>query len=293
MTDETTNGNDLPNIPGLEGIAAQIAAGDGGGDNGTGLHQEDNSQVYPAKTPDGKQVQFKTIEDAFKAYAEVQGFASRLANENKEMKEQLNQALSTLETFQLSLQQAPVANPSVSHNQDFDAAFIQNPEQAIAAKVAATVQQSRIAEVLQDEEIKNKAEFKERYVYAKQVVSMNPGLINSAAGIRKAFELGDQQRQNDLRAQGERFLKMTFGDETDIEALKKQFKKNVTSPSSTGGGGNNINQSFTYMPETGMHTGTRPQTDKTGYQAQINESASKGDIDATVDAVFRNVLAST
>lgn len=298
MADTNANDiNNLPNVPGLEAVAAQIAAQSNNqnqpaaqtpADNTQSPVNNDQSQV---KTPDGKQIPFKTIEDAFKAYQEVQGFTSRLAQENKDMKEKLGQAESQLETFRLSMQGAPVGTPPPQNtNQNFDADFIQNPEQAIANKVAATVAQTRIAEVLQDEQLKNKEEFNERYAYARQIVAQNPGLINSIAGIRKAFELGDQRRQQDLRAQSERILKMTFGDDVDIEKLKTQFKKNGTLPTDTG---SNINPNLAYMPDTGMHTGIRTQTGNVGHDAQIAESANKGDVDATVAAVFNKMLAST
>lgn len=276
----------LPDAPNLTEFVAQNLEGVPKGDAEVKVQPAEPAQ--PALTEikvDGKTVQFKTAEEAYKAYTEVQGFASRLAQENKTLKEQQAGVAEQLELMRM--QQVP-AQPYVQtyvQPENFDSQFISNPEMAIQSKVAEQVATARIAEVLDEESVKNPTEFQERYAYAKMMANQYPGLLKTGNGVRKLFELGDKKRTENLRVTAERAMKLTFGDNIDIEQMRAAFAKKPNQQQNT---------NLAYMPDTGSATSQlRPQTGNTGIDSQIKEAAAKGDIDMAIAGVFKKMLATT
>lgn len=274
----------LPDVSGLTEFVAQNLEGTQATPPQTQTPPQVSQPTDTTVKVDGKTVQFKTAEEAFRAYTEVQAFAQRLADENKKYQEQLKSMNEMMELMRM--QQVPYVQPQgAPQHGNFDAQFIQNPEAAIEAKVEQKVLTARIADTLGEEESKNPQEFQSRYAYAKLMARQYPNLANNPAGVKKLFELGDRQRQDDMKRNASQAVQMIFGDDVDLEKLKALASKNGSTQPST--------SNLAYMPDTGFPTGVRPQPQNKTIDTMITEAASKGDIDATVSNVFAKVLNET
>lgn len=275
---ENVDVNAIPDVPNLKDFVASTVDAP--------VEPPTNGQGNEPVKVDGKTIQFKTLEDAFRAYQEVQGFAARTAQEKKDLEAELR---GLREQVDLMRYQPAAPAQQTPQAKDFDTQFIQSPEQTIDAKVDQRLLTARIADVLEAEQTKDQPNFMERYQYAQRVVAqMYPQLGQTPAGIRKAFELGDRIRQDEMRKQAERTIKLTFGEDVDMEKFKALIKKDGQ-PSQT----SKFNQNLAYMPDTGLHSGSRPQTGNTGIDAQTNDAMAKGDVDTVIANTFKKVLAST
>ncbi len=270
MEDETKT---IPDVPNLQEFVEST------------IDLETKPEVKETKSEtkvDGKTIQFKTLDDAFKAYQEVQGFAARTVQEKKELEQKLSQLQ---EQIELMKYQSPVVNQTAP--QDFDTRFIQNPEQAIEAKVTEKVLTARIADVLAEEQTKDQVNFADRYQYAQRIVNQfYPQLGQTPMGVRKAFELGDRLRKDEMRSQAERAIKLTFGEDVDLEKFKALIKKEQAPLAQN-------NSNLAYMPDTGLHSGTRTQSGSQGADSRLNDAVAKGDIDTVIAGTFQRILAGT
>jgi hypothetical protein len=199
--------------------------------------------------------QFKSTKDLLKSYKEIQGFTTRVSQENKEKAkviEELNGRLNKLqEEMELRSYQAPQRPVT---QKTFEELFIENPEAAITMKAAELNTTQRIAEVLEQEASTRPQEFQERMGYVK-MLSQNQKyahLSTSPQGVKKLFEVADTVRKQNLQRAAQESIKVLFGDDVDMEALKSIVtKKNgnqQTNPQA-----NNLNA---YMPNTGTSTRT-------------------------------------
>lgn len=223
--------------------------------------------------------QFKNTKDLLKSYKEIQGFVTRVSQENKELKDRFDL---------MQLQQQAVPPPPQQPQKSFDELFIQNPQAAIEAVVTQAVGQklqlNAIEGVLAEESAKDESAFNERYAYAKMVAQKYPNLIRSGpAGVRKLFELGDKYRQETMRQSAMRSVNMLFGDGA-IEKLAAVL-----------GGGTQqtqpANTNLAYMPDSTMSTRSGADTGTPRVQADaVAEAVQKGDVDSVLKGIFKNAL---
>lgn len=275
----------LPNVEGLEQFVQSSIASDKGSEATPApatAAPEGQPPAQPAVTPLG---QFKTPEDLYKSYQEIQGFTTRVSQENSQLKQTLMQMQEQMELIRLSTP-PPQYNQPPAGQQKWEDTFITDPEQAVEVKAERKYQQMRIAEVLDEENMKNPQEFNERYNYVMQASRFYPQLVQSPAGVRKLFEIADKAREQDMHKNAHRAVSMLFGPDVDLNKLKELAKK-TPQPQQSGAGN-------AYMPDTslsmrsGADFGKAPSMD-----AQINEAAGKGDVDTVISGVFRNILAKT
>lgn len=272
------NINDLPDVD----RAALTAMVDQREDKGQDAMPEVQE---PTTTTDGEPdfdlAQFKNPKDLLKSYKEIQGVFTKASQENKTLKEQLASLNERLELASLQ------AAPTVTHQtKSFDEMFVENPQQAIDVAVEQKMHFARIADVLESEEGKNPEEFQERYAVAMHLKQSYPQLTQSAAGVKKLFELGDKLRIANARKNADRIIKMTFGEDIDIAKFRDLIKKDGT-PDQTP----KINKNLAYMPDTsGNRIRTGTDTGRNTIDTHINDAAEKGDIDSVITNVFKKAL---
>ena len=221
--------------------------------------------------------QFKNPKDLLKSYKEIQAAFTKYAQENKSYKEQLAQAHEELELAKLGAGQTQQSNYDPQ-------------DETIEQRINRTVATQRIAEILEEEAEVNKAEFQERYAYAQMVAREYPQLSTSARGVKKLFQLGDKLRQDNLRKNAGKALESIFGEplsEEEISKLRALVKGDKAVQQLT-----KQNISNAYMPDASTSTKLGSDQDrKPNYDERISESAKKGDVDGTIEALFQGVLA--
>jgi len=269
---EDTKG--IPDVPGLQQFVEATM------ETGQSVKEKTEAKVETQKAqPD--LAQFKTPEDLLKAYKEIQGAFTRTSQENKALKEQYESIAAQMkEQQELSRFQArPPVQPTAQ--QDFDQMFINNPEQAVVSKaqqvVAGQLMQARIQEALEEEELKNPAEFQERYYFAKLASQRYPQLVTSKAGVKKLFEIADKSRVEESKKQAMTAVKRLFGEDIDIEKFSKLIKRDAQAN----------DNSIAYMPDTTSSSRTGAESGQGVPQSQaISEAVNKGDVDAVLKNMF-------
>lgn len=274
---------DVQGIPDVQGLEALVS------DNqeSTPTQQKQEVQVEN-KTEQSNQTpkeelnlaQFKNPEELLKGYKEVQGAFTRTSQDNKTLKEQLAQMNEQIELMRMSQTRQPVQQPQ---QKDFDQQFLENPQAAVESLAERKAQnlmlQSKIQDVLEEENLKEPNEFTERYAYAKMVSQQYPQLVTSTAGVRKLFQLGDKLRAEQQKARAFQAVKAVFGEDVDLEKFKQLIKKDST-------GSNNTNNA--YMPDISNSVGNRTEANTgNNADAEIKEAVSKGDPDAVIRGLFK------
>lgn len=243
---------------------------------------QEGKQPEPQKSSTGEfdLGQFKNPKDLLKSYKEIQAAFTRVTQENKSFKEQ---QAKLSEEVDLMRYQAPIYQQPQQPAQQFDM------NEDIDVRIQKTVAVQRIAEVLEEEAEKNRGEFQERYAYAQMIAREYPQLSSSSRGVKKLFELGDKRRNEDLRKNAGKALESMFGEpigEEEIARLKTLIKgtKSQTQQSQS-----NLNA---YMPDTSTSTQTgQTQNRNQNTEAAIDEAVKKGDVDGTISALFKGLMA--
>jgi hypothetical protein len=252
------------------------------GDTGT-------TETAPAKkeTPEGDLAQFKDPDALLKGYKEVQGFATKVSQENKELadkvKEYEEQVKDMQENLQMSAQATPLSDPKT-----FDETYYDNPKAAIAQVVAEQVATQRITDALEVEQEKDSDNFQERYGWAQMAAKASPHLGRTPAGVRKLFKQGDKLRKEGMKKSANSALEHIFGGPLDPEAiakLKTLMTGDATQPK------NNTNNNA-YMPDISSSTKTGADTEKgQSPNARIAEAEANGDVDGVLAGIFAAKLA--
>jgi len=238
---------------------------------------EDLEKTASPKEPQKQDLgQFKTVEDVMKGYKEVQGFATKVSQENKTLKEQMQALQEQNELARLSSQQT-----YYPQQQQQEPTLEQNIDRIVAVR--------EIANVLEEEAETNRPEFQERYAYAQMVSREYPQLATSRRGVKKLFQLGDKLRQDYLKKNASRALESILGSplgEEEIKKLRTMVMGDKAIP---------LNQQFNsnaYMPDTSTSTKSgSDQNRNPNFESEINESAKKGDVDGVISAIFKKALA--
>ncbi|MFA5385424.1 MAG: hypothetical protein WC364_12350 [Eubacteriales bacterium] len=293
----------IPNVQGLEALVSdegqsqpqenqQQAAQ---GENKT--NQPQNVNVVPV-LPDGETIDDPELQGVLKVFLDPQGkvktkdvlksykgilsHTTKTSQENKVLKEQMAQIQEQMDLIRLSQVRQPAQQQP--QMKDFDQQFLENPQKAIESlaeqKAQSLMSQSKIQDVLEEENLKTPQEFNERYGYAKLVAQQYPQLATSTAGVRKLFQLGDKLREEQQRVNAFKAVKAIFGEDVDFDKFKQLIKKD-----SIAGANNNNNA---YMPDTSNASGNQSDSSVVkNVDAEINEAVSKGDPDAVIKALFR------
>jgi len=239
--------------------------------------------------------QFKNPKDMLKSYKEIQGAFTKVSQENKSLKQQAEEARLLKEELarlkeQQDLAQFQPTQPQTAQKQNFDDIWMENPENAISQKVLEQYNIARINEVLQEEDMKNHDEFQERYAYVN-MLAQNPQyshLSNSAAGVKKLFEVGDKLRVERMKANSRKSLEYVFGEPVTDEELAKL----KTLVKGTGTQTKNQTNNDAYMPDTSTSTKTgSEQNQNQQSDAKLQEAVKHGDVDGAIDALFEGILA--
>lgn len=265
----------------LSGVAADISG--------------DEAQE-PAKPKDDKGTddvdlgQFKTVGALKEGYANVQGFATRVSQENKELKERLGTMEERMRELEEKGQTVPQVRTPEVPPVEYDE-LVNNPTQTISQVVAA----HSVAEALQDmeEECAEKGEnYQELFNYA-QTMAQNPQyahLANSGRGVKQLFKLGDKLRKQQLKTNARRSLEMVFGEPFDDEAIDK-LKGMLTKKKSK----EQKPTTDAYMPDS-TSSAFRPGPAggvPTDHDRAVAEAAEKGDLDGALNGIFAKVLEDT
>ena len=250
----------------------------------SGEQEPAKPEEKPVETPN-ELGQFKDEQALLEGYKNVQAFATRVSQENKDLKARLD----ALEERQSEVT-APVREPVIP-NVEYDS-LIENPAQTISQVVAA----HSVSEALQEieDECQEKGDnFNERYSYAQQV-SQNPQyahLANTATGVKKLFKMGDKLRQQQLKQSANRQLELILGEPVTDEGIDRlrglmKDKRRRTEPKNT---------TDAYMPDT-TTSAFRPGPDggqPTDHDRAVAEAAEKGDMDGALEGIFKGILEET
>lgn len=238
--------------------------------------------------------QFKNPKDLLKSYKEIQGFTTRVSQENKEKTkaiEELQAKLSQLqEEAELRQYQAPA--PPQTSNRSFEEMFIENPEQAISAKAMEIANAQRITEVLEEKRFENPDDFQERMVYI-QMLTQQPQynrLQYSPKGVQKLFEIADKTRAQTLTKKAHESLKALFGDDVDLEKLKALARKDGTP--TINNQSTSANPLHAYMPDSGTSTRTGQDVNMNvnDLERRKREAIAAGDADTVAGAILKQAL---
>jgi len=227
--------------------------------------------------------QFKNTKDLLKSYKEIQGYTTRVSQENKGLKDEL---AGLKEQIELSRPASQTYQPPQS-NKSFDESFLENAEGAVDAMVTRRVMTTRIAEVLEEEAEKGKGEFQERYAYAQSVAREYPNLATTPGGVKKLFQLGDKLRTEHLKRNAGKALESIFGEPLSEEEITKlrTLVKGEKAKKTT-------NNTDAYMPDTSTSTRTGSTDDqKQTSEADIEKAAKAGDVDGVLRAKFAQLMA--
>lgn len=285
---ESTAG--LPDVQGLEQLLGQDKGQTAPESTDTKAATNEPSKVAPTEpqSQEGQPnlAQFKTPEALLASYKELQGTFTKTSQENKALKEQLdqiqaqfNEQMELMRLSQMNVSHPPQQAPP----QDFDQKFIENPQAAVEAlaerKAQALIMQTRIQEVLEEENLKNPSEFRERYQYATMISKQYPQLATSRAGVKKLFDMGDKLREQNQKSQAFKAVTTLFGDDVDLEKLRAFVKKDAGQPQ---------NNNLAYMPDSSTSTRTGAELgNPTDYNQQISNAAAQGDVDAVLSGLFK------
>ena len=259
--------------------------------------QKDKEPEKPKETETELDLgQFRNPKDMLKSYKEIQGAFTKVSQENKALKEaaekaqQLEHELAALREQQELARYQPQQPQQFSQQKKFDDLWMEDPENALRQKVMEQVNLTRINEVLQEEDMKNHDEFQERYAYVN-MLSQNPQyapLANTAAGVKKLFDIADKLRVEQLKKNSRKSLEYVFGEPLNDEQLAR-LKQTVFGDKHQQ---NQQSNSNAYMPDTSTSTMTgQNQKQQPDYNAKLKEAANKGDVDGAIDALFEGIMA--
>ena len=311
----TESGDGLPKVEGLTEFVKQNLDNpqQDKGQSGTGQVQEPPAQQQvqtPPSTPDAGQVEdadlagiLKTFttpdgkvntKDLLKSYKEIQGFTTRVSQENKDKAKVIEELQTKFNQLQEEAELRRYQAPATPHTQQksFEEMFLDNPEQAITAKAMEIANTQRITEVLEEKRYENPDDFPERMGYVNMLVQ-NPQyaqLQYSPKGVAKLFEIADKTRAQMLTRKAHESLKVLFGEDFDIDKLKALARKDGTQ--TINNQTTSANPLNAYMPDTGTstRTGQDVNTSVNELERRKREAIESGDASAVAGAIIKQAL---
>ncbi len=225
--------------------------------------------------------QFKNPKDLLKSYKEIQAAFTRATQDTKSSREEIGRLQQELNTMREQMEIARISQPTYQPQTQQD---YSDPDVQLEQKI----QTLRIADILEEEAEKNKAEFQERYAYAQLVSRDYPQLARSPKGVRKLFEMGDRIRADQFRRNADKALDVFFGEPLTPEE-KTKLRTMVKGDKAIQQKQFNTNA---YMPDTSTSTKSgSDQNQHPNIDSKINESVNQGDVDGVIKGIFEKVLA--
>ena len=280
----------LPDVQGLSDLVKSAQDNDQQNQIEPQIPGENVPEGTPSDEPQDTQFRNKdgslNQEALLKSYREIQGYTTKVSQENKQFNDQIQQLTEQMEILRLSQGHGQMPQ-QVAPEKDFDSLFIDNPQSAVEGvaehKARQIFLQTQIESVLAEEQVKNPNEFNERYNFAMALKNQFPQLTRSAAGVKKLFEIADNARKEELKRQSYRAVQVLFGDDVDLEKLKALAKKTPVNTAT--------NPNLAYMPDTTHGTRTDAGTRTPQAGAAIDEAVQKGDADRVIQEIFKQTLA--
>ena len=202
--------------------------------------------------------QFKSTKDLLKSYKEIQGYTTRVSQENKALKDktaELEENLKQLkEEIEIRNYQAP-AQQQQGNQKTFEELFVENPEQALEMKAMQVANTQRVAEVLEEEKLANPSKFSERVKEMRELLSDNPQmrpLSYSPKGVKKLFEFADKSLKEKVAKRAREFMDFLTEQGIDIRTLANNSTQTQTTTA---------NPLDAYMPTTRTTTRTGADVD--------------------------------
>ena len=276
--------DDISSLPDVD-LGPVIADLEAGQDKGT----EKVAETGTEGNKDAGLAQFKDSDALLKGYKELQGFSTKVSQENKALAEKV----ASLEE-DVSLAQTPSYVPP-QQGQDFEQMYYDDPKAAIDNIVEAKLQNQRIADVLEAEgekdESPNQSEFMERYAWAQQVARdpKHAHLASTPQGVRQLFKKGDKLRKEGMKRNASSAMSSIFGRPLTDEETSKL--KGMILDEEDGTKTNNTKNNA-YMPDISSTVRTGSDSEQvSGFEAQTNEAEAKGDVDGVLQGLFDAAMA--
>lgn len=286
----------LPKIEGLDLFVKQDEASveDKGAQQQEQQIQAPSTEGQAPKEMTDEEVlaQFKSTKDLLKSYKEIQGYTTRVSQENKEKARQIEELNTRLNQLQeeMELRRFQPQRPQPQQQKSFEELFIENPEMAITMKANEIATAQRIREVAEEEYNKNPQEYVERSAWVQRL-AQDPRLQSlsfSPQGVRKLFQIADDTRKKSLQQNAHRAIKEIFGENVDLDKLRGLLSTSGNS-TSTNPQTPNLNA---YMPDT--RTSTRTGADMNlqinDIKAQKEEALKKGDVSGVAKSLLAEAL---
>lgn len=286
----------LPKIEGLDLVVKQDEASveDKGAQQQEQQIQAPSTEGQAPKEMTDEEVlaQFKSTKDLLKSYKEIQGYTTRVSQENKEKARQIEELNTRLNQLQeeMELRRFQPQRPQPQQQKSFEELFIENPEMAITMKANEIATAQRIREVAEEEYNKNPQEYVERSAWVQRL-AQDPRLQSlsfSPQGVRKLFQIADDTRKKSLQQNAHRAIKEIFGENVDLDKLRGLLSTSGNS-TSTNPQTPNLNA---YMPDT--RTSTRTGADMNlqinDIKAQKEEALKKGDVSGVAKSLLAEAL---
>jgi len=293
--------NDLNGLPDvnltpevIKDFAGQQDTQDKGQQSQQGQGQVQQQKQVPPK-PDTKDTGFAQFKDAdalLKGYKELQAAFTQSSSKSKELEQKIAELEQERELLQGAGSYAtqPQYPNQTETNDDPAMQFLSNPSKAVADQVNLTL----IGNEIEKEQVKDRAAFPERYAYVKELAAQYPHLTKSPAGVSKLFEQADKVRKDRTKTIGIRTMEAIFGqplNQGQLEKLGQLIGIAGEKGEQTGQSGTNVNlNSGAYMPDSSSVSRNRSGTGTPTHDDKIRDAANKGDVDATIDALFQKVL---
>jgi len=259
--------------------------------------QDDSQEPKPETPPhpeDPKRNiygQFRTAEDVLKGYKEIQGFSTKVSQENAELKKRLDEERQRISEME---ERMKMATPPPNYNyqpprqqEDFDTKFTRDPESTLNEYINQQIQTARIGDVLVEEREKDPEEFNERYTYVQQLAQQYPHLASSPQGVRNLFKQADKTRTEYRKKSAYKSLEYIFDGpltEEQMARLKEVVGTGKKQPEQQ-----KESISGAYMPDSsGLRAGLQNQNPN--FDAEIDKHAKEGDVDATIQTLFKKHL---
>ncbi len=233
--------------------------------------------------------QFKNPKDLLKSYKEIQGAFTRISQSEKAKEKELQELKEQMNIMRLGSQTPPMRQFDKPINQ----AIFEQPGEVITAIAQQEAVKIRIAEVLEEEHLKDPNDFQERYAIVNSL-SQNPQyvqLCRSGQGVKQLFKIADKFREDRTRVNARRALEGIFGEPVDDEAIARLKETVIRKKPTDNKQSNRAPLGNAYMPDVSMSNRSGADSENPNFDATIEENRKKGDIDGTIKSVFAKALA--
>lgn len=263
----------LPKVAGLERVFQDDPAQDKGRQVAQSADEQIQAPVVDGQAGNDDELppEFKNPKEMLKSYKEIQGFTTRISQENKQLKDELQRLKEDAEIRQYQTARQPQAQAK-----SWDEIFMDNPEKAIEIKASQAANVQRVQEILDEKRQENPDEFQERFAYVN-MLAQRPDLAPltyTPKGVQKLFEMADKTRKDQLVKKAHESLKAIFGEDIDIEKFKAIVKKDTQTNQPTTAHSLNA-----YMPDTrtSTRTGADVNNNANDLERQKYEAIKAGD----------------